>query len=56
MIPSPLYRVGREYFASLASTWPGESDEAYLGIGLVIITVGTSPRVAPIGRSPRRSG
>lgn len=39
VIPSSLQRVGRAYFSSLASTFPGESDEAYLGIGLVIVTV-----------------
>lgn len=37
--PSGLQRLGRAYFSSLAATFPGESSEAYIGIGLVVITV-----------------
>ena len=38
-VPSNLYRFGRTYYASLAATFPGESGEAYLGIGVVLIIV-----------------
>jgi hypothetical protein len=39
VIPSSLQRAGRAYFSSLAATFPGESDEAYIGIGLLVVTV-----------------
>jgi hypothetical protein len=38
-VPTPLYRAGRAYFSSLAATFPGESAEAYLGIGLLAVAV-----------------
>jgi hypothetical protein len=39
VVPSPLIRLGRSYFGPLAATFPGEATEAYIGIGLVAITV-----------------
>jgi hypothetical protein len=38
-VPTSLYRAGRAYFSSLAATFPGEAAEAYLGLGLLAITV-----------------
>jgi hypothetical protein len=39
VVPSPLQRLGRAYFSPLAATFPGESNEAFIGIGLLAITV-----------------
>ncbi len=39
VVPSPLLRFGRSYFSSLATTFTGEAGEAYIGIGLLTITV-----------------
>jgi hypothetical protein len=39
VVPTPLIRLGRSYFASLAGTFSGETTEAYIGIGLVVITM-----------------
>jgi hypothetical protein len=39
VIPTGLYRLGREYFSSLSATFPGESGEAYLGVGMALIVV-----------------
>jgi hypothetical protein len=39
VVPSPLFRFGRSYFSSLAATFTGEAPEAYIGIGLLVITV-----------------
>jgi hypothetical protein len=39
VVPSPLFRFGRSYFSSLAATFIGEASEAYIGIGLLAITV-----------------
>lgn len=39
VIPTQLLRFGRSYFSSLSSTFIGESSEAYIGIGLLAITV-----------------
>jgi hypothetical protein len=39
MVPSPLFRFGRSYFSSLSATFLGEASEAYIGIGLLTITV-----------------
>ncbi|MGA9315450.1 MAG: hypothetical protein WBV77_12570 [Solirubrobacteraceae bacterium] len=39
VVPSPLFRFGRSYFSSLSATFIGEASEAYVGIGLLVITV-----------------
>ena|ERR1700729_3021329 len=39
VVPSPLFRFGRSYFASLSATFLGEASEAYIGIGLLGITM-----------------
>jgi hypothetical protein len=39
VVPSPLFRFGRSYFSSLSATFLGEASEAYIGIGLLVITV-----------------
>jgi hypothetical protein len=38
-VPPTLVRFGRSYFSSLAATFPGEAPTAYIGVGLVAITV-----------------
>ena len=39
VVPTPIFRFGRSYFSSLSATFIGETSEAYIGIGLLAITV-----------------
>jgi hypothetical protein len=39
VVPTQLFRFGRSYFAAVSGTFIGEASEAYIGLGLIVITV-----------------
>lgn len=39
VVPTSLFRFGRSYFSSLSGTFIGETSEAYIGVGLLAVTV-----------------